>query len=249
MTTVIVRAQALGGKFLGAAVASTPPVLQVFQGKTPFPVAQQFVTQDSGQVGPSGPSTTGYPILVQPNPNPAVYPPGTYFLAPASSATQADSFATVDLPLTAQPAAYTFLVTAANTDTGSTVTSSVTVELWTGSPLLNEPGVVVPIPGLRITGASAKPAPSGTMVTVNVTMMCGCAITPIEPSPAPKEPYWPASEFLVTATIGSSPPFTLACTGTSVFTATLPVPFGQPLLIAAQQTGNAQNSNAVIVTP
>lgn len=247
MTTVTVRAQALGGKFLGAAVKSTPPVLQVFQGQTPFPVAQQFVTQDSGQVGPLGPNTTGYPIIVQPNPNPKIYQPGTNYLAPASSETQADSFAIVSLPLTAQPVAYTFVVTAANTDTGSTVTSSITVELWTGSPLLNEPGVVVPIPGLRITSASAVPAPTGTLVTANVAMMCGCTITPTEPLTAPAEPYWPASEFLVTATVDRYPPLPLACTGNSVFTGLLAVPFGQPVLIAAQQIGNAENSNAVIV--
>ena len=248
MNTVQVRAQALGGKFLGAAVASTPPVLQVFQGQTPFPVAQQFVTQDSGQVGPPGPDTTGYPIIVQPNPNPQIYAPGTYYLAPASTETETDSFATVNLPLIAQPLPYTFVVTAANSDTGSTVTSSITVELWTGSPLLNEPGVVVPIPGLRITGASALAAPGGTIVTANVAMMCGCMITPTEPSQPPAEAYWPASEFLVTVSAGSHPPFPLDCTGNSVFTAgILGLPPGYPVLIAAQQIGNAENSNAVIV--
>jgi hypothetical protein len=101
---------------------------------------------------------------------------------------------------------------------------------------IGEPGVVVLVPGLRITDVVATSGTSGTTITANVAMMCGCAITPDDAPPA--EPYWPAYEFYIGAWI---PDFenlvTMDCTGTSTFKATVPfpVPVGTRVSILAAQ--------------
>ncbi|HYR27939.1 MAG TPA: hypothetical protein VEU30_05705, partial [Thermoanaerobaculia bacterium] len=116
-TQIVVRAQARGGKFLGKAVAATPPTLKVYQWQTPIPPGQiqQFTTADSGLVVTQpGPDTTPYPIVVSDNPNPSLYVPHTNYLQPATSVNppEGDSYALVKLVMTPAPVDYTFAVTA-----------------------------------------------------------------------------------------------------------------------------------------
>jgi len=253
MTTILVRAQARGGKFLGKAVASTPPTLTVLRFQNPIPPdqIQQFTTADSGLVvAQPGADTTQNPIVVDPNPNPSLYVPHTNYLQPATSVNppEGDSYALVKLLLTPAPADYTFAVTAYDTDTGSAVHNSVTVPLSTETKL-PEVGIVVSIDGLRITAASATRGSNGVQVTANIAMMCGCEITPVFPPSAPAEPYWPASEFTVKVLTPDGNVYPMTCDSTfSVFNASIPSqPSGTALTINAVQDRNGLNRNKVTV--
>jgi hypothetical protein len=226
-TPVVVRAQALGGKFLGKAVCGSPPALVVKLNGQQV-AAGTFTTANSGMEVPASGPGPGI-ITVDPNPNPQVYKPGYYAVQPGSP----DSALTVQLPLTAAPQTFEFIVTAYNGDQ-TTTTATVFVQLSAGSA----PAVTVPVAGLRITNASAV-ASGGTVVTASVAMMCGCMITPIHAQPA--EPYWPETEFVVAA---NGAPMT--CIGNSIFTATLPLRV-QSVTITAKQPNVPGNANAITV--
>jgi len=205
-STIVVRAQAVGGKFLGKGVASTPaPTLTVYQSGLVKATAT-FTTGNSGVVVPAqSPATTPYPIVVlQPFPPidfSKTYVPGTYYLEPSENPPP-DSYATVTLDLAQIEVAYDFEVTAYSSDLpgpDSVVKVVSTVNLSTSTDL--HVPIVVPIPGLRITSLAATTAG----VTVDIAMMCGCQITQTElpppPAPQPAEPYWPAYEFQTTVDI------------------------------------------------
>lgn len=226
-TSVLVRAQAAGGKFLGKAVCGSPPTLSVLLNGQQV-ASGTFTTASSGTVVPAtGPGAGILQVLA--NPNPQVYKPGYYSVEPGSP----DSALTVQLPLTSSPQTFDFIVTAYNGDT-TTTTGSISVPLSTG----NVPNVTVPVPGLRITNATAV-ASSGTVVTASVAMMCGCMITPIHAKPA--EPYWPETEFAVTA---NGVP--MICIGNSIYTVTLPLAV-KTVTIAAKQPAVPGNQNSVTI--
>lgn len=223
-STIVVRAQAVGGKFLGKGVAATPaPTLTVYQSGLVKATAT-FTTGNSGVVVTAqNAATTPYPIVVQ-KPFPPIdfsktYVPGTYYLEPSENPPP-DSYATVTLDLAQIEVAYDFEVTAYSSDLpgrDSVVRVVSTVNLSTSTDL-NVP-IVVPIPGLRITSLAATTAG----VTVDIAMMCGCQITQTElppPAPQPAEPYWPAYEFQASVDIDgptSVKGAPLVCVGPSTF--------------------------------
>ena len=244
-TPVIVRAQAACGKFLGTGVDATPaPTLRVLLNGIHV-ASGTFTLGNSGEVGAAGPDTSPFPILVQANTNPSVYVPGQHFLAPSDDPPP-DSLCTVLLPLTATPAIFEFTVTAYDTDIGpdNEVVGNLQIQLSKGTvPAI---GVIVPVPGLRITNVSTSADSGQTVVTAHVAMMCGCMITPV--SSQPKEPYWPDSEFAVGASM-SGAVTTLTCTGSSVFTGKLPsVASGGKITISASQVATPGNENTVVYT-
>jgi hypothetical protein len=112
------------------------------------------------------------------------------------------------------------------------VYASATMWVMPGMQLLADPGLVLTIAGLYATvDASAS---NGTAnISANVTMMCGCPVT-VQPSqtlPPNTEPYWPSTEFTVTAQLRSNGGaevyvLQLTCTSTSTFTGSLNVPPG-----------------------
>ena len=244
MTSVTVRAQALNGKFLGKAVCSTPaPTLAVMLNGEQVATGT-FTIGNSGTVTSTDSGVTPNPIVV--TVTTGDYHSGTYYLEPSDNPPP-DSLTTVDLPLTGESQMFDFIVTAYNSDQGlpqSQTVVSFPMALNTGN--VPEVGVVVPIPGLRITNASAVTNGTGTVVTASVAMMCGCMITPLTADP--KEPYWPESEFTVAAeALGSAANMT--CIGNSVFTVTLaPVPPNTEVYIGARQNTIPENQNSVIVT-
>lgn len=240
-TPVIVRAQAVSGKFLGMGVSATPtPTLQVLQNGQEVATGT-FTIGNSGVVGPAGPDTTPYPIVVAPNPDPSVYVPGPHYLAPSDDPPP-DSLCTVQLPLTGEEAEFQFIVTAYDAPDSQVIASTTAALSTANNPSL---GVIVPVPGLRITGASAT-MDGGTVVKADVAMMCGCMITPDDT--VPKEPYWPASEFTVTAALAGGEPVAMTCNGPSTFTATLSgAPDGAIVTISASQQNVEENQNSVTV--
>ncbi len=243
-TLVRVRVQAHGGKYLGPAVAGGPPLLTVsWAGQAPigpciFPTGSSGVVVSASE-RPANASP--YPITVQPSKVPNDYTPGTYYLVPP--ATGPDSYLIVALDLPEGVATeVTFSVQAFST---APVPGSATAIVTGGVNQIDEPGVVVLVPGLRITDIVVTSESSSTKITANVAMMCGCAITPNYALPA--EPYWPAYEFNVAAQVqGYGKPVMLECTGTSTFETTLPFPvsIGTLVSIIAAQT-SLQNNNSL----
>jgi hypothetical protein len=242
-TKVKVRVQANGGKYLGAAVAATPPALTVrWDGGELGPLT--FPTSNSGVICPKGGSTASpHTITVDECAGAPGYKPGTYFLLPSCDPFT-DPALIVSLPITGT-VEVTFNVTAY---APQPVEGSVTVSLTAGEDYTADPGVIVVVSGLRLT---AQVAITGLQVTANVTMMCGCAITPNVVKEPAAEPYWPACEFVVTAqdALGMNPAVELECTGTSTFTGTLtsPVPMGEYVIVKAEQPKLPGNTNATKV--
>lgn len=245
MTLVKVRVQANGGKYLGPAVAGGPPLVTV---SWPFrpPIGPIIVpTGSSGQVvcakSEPPPNASPYPIVVQPTTVPNDYTPGTYYLVPPDVGPDSALVVALDLPQgVATPV--TFSVQAFST---APVSASATAIVTGGVNQTADPGVVVLVPGLRITNFAAITGVFGTRITANVAMMCGCTITPNDVRP--KEPYWPAYEFSVAAQVQDYVELVpLVCTGTSFFETTLPfpVPIGALAAVIATQS-STQNSNAM----
>jgi hypothetical protein len=249
ITKVRVRAQAHGGKYLGPAVASTPPELTVVIGGTPVGPPQTFPTASSGTVVSA--YTIGaspHTIVVEPEPKKTPYypTPGTYWLL-APDEGEADLIVSLDL---AEPTAVEFRVKAfASDDESQSVYSSVTMTLAPGVDYTHlQPGLVVPIHGLRVFALSAAYDSSKGVVNVlaTVQMMCGCPITQqprTTPVTASVEPYWPSNEFEVTAyflrraeIVGS---VGLSCTEvTSQFSGSTSLPAGTyRVIVSAIQPG------------
>ena len=242
-TNVKVRVQANGGKYLGAAVAATPPTLTVtWKGGELGPLT--FPTSNSGVICPKGgPSASPHTITVGDCAGAPGYNPGTYYLLPSCDPFT-DPALIVSLPISGT-VDVTFQVTAY---APQAVHGSATVSLTAGEDYTADPGVIVVVDGLRLT---AQVAITGLQVTANVTMMCGCAITPNGVKEPAAEPYWPACEFVVTAqdALGMNPAVELECTATSTFTGTLPspVPMGEYVIVKAGQPKLKGNTNSVKV--
>ena len=242
-TNVKVRVQAHGGKYLGPALDSAPPLLWV---QMPYsaPIGPfEFPTPSSGEVykQPSS-STSPYPIIVQPTTVPNDYTPGTYYLGPANPQPNPDSYLIIALDLPPMPTPVTFI---AHAFAPQPVLGRAAATLIGGNDYTAEPGVVVVVPGLRMTALQA----SGTTVTADVAMMCGCQITPNGAASSVAEPYWPAYEFNVTAQVAGMA-VNLACVGNSSFAGTLPpgIPAGTPVTVTAvqQTTGNVNSVMTVV---
>lgn len=246
-TRVKVRVQANGGKYLGPAVAGDAPMLTVTIPDAAAPLGPLvFPTGSSGEVYPSSPPRRGL------SPHSTGYTPGTYLLGAQTTPPLFDSYLVVVLDLPAGQTNVRFDVQAFSPQP---VNGSTSVTLTGGVDLLEEPGVVVLVNGLRVTNVAAYVDGNTTNITANVAMMCGCMITPDTiPPKSVAEPYWPAYEFAVTANVFGFAQIALACTDVSkpsVFTGSLPyaVPEGTVVSIAAQQevTGNRNVAVTAVV--
>jgi hypothetical protein len=244
ITKIRVRVQAHGGKYLGPAVATTPPQLTVLIGGTPVGPSQTFPTASSGTVVQDyvvGASPHTIIVESEPKKTPYYPTPGTYWLV-APDEGEADLIVSLDLE---EPTAVEFRVTAfASNDESQPVFGSVTLTLAPGVDYTRlQPGLVVPVHGLRVFAVSAAYDSSTGLVNVQATveMMCGCPIT-LQPrtQPIPKgvEAYWPSNEFEVTAyffrravVVGS---VTLSCTyTTSLFSGSAAMPAGTNLVVVS----------------
>lgn len=227
---VKVRVQARDGKILGPAPTVKKPLLSVRNVITGEILIHDlpFDNSSSGTVVPDSQfseSVSRSAIVVQPPAINLTYPtPGPYWLQTPSG--QGELI--VSLPIS-EPSLLEFRATAFAPDP---VESSATMWVLPGMQLLSDPGLVLTIAGLYVT-MKAYAVAGVISVTANVTMMCGCPITP-QPSqslPPNTEPYWPSSEFDVVAELWNSEgvlvnSLPLQCTSTSTFTAAADVPPG-----------------------
>lgn len=139
--------------------------------------------------------------------------------------------------------------------TPNEVTASVMTWVVPGIDLVHEPGVLVLLPGLVVSAKSSTPSSGTVTVTATVTMMCGCPITEYTgtwpPSPSAPEPYWPASEFEVVAmlTPASGPTLLqpLKYSAENTFTGTITAPAaGDTLAVYALQRAESNIGYAVV---
>ncbi len=223
-TSVRIRVQARGGKYLGPNV-NYAQVSVLNDGNVIFGPA--LATGNSGTVDsktgdPFVPSASRDVIALQPTSSGP--PSGAYWLLPSGDDT-AGVVATFPL---AAPALLEFRATALY-DTSDPVIASAMMWVIPGMQLTSEPGLLLSMPGLVVS--LAQPTVGSQLgVTATVTMMCGCPITaPTWPfvSGAP-EPYWPEPEFQVVAVLtlpsGAATTQTMTFSATNTFTTSFATP-------------------------
>jgi hypothetical protein len=185
-TSVTVRVQAYGGKFVGNKMNPTLTV-NIVGGGTPV-LDQPIPSPSTGTVvQPFQASAARDTIVVQPPSQKA----GEWWVIPDPAPGQL----TVSFDLEA-PSLVEFIATAGP----QSVKGMASMFLIPGLQLTGvDPGLVITLHGLAVFTPALKPATPGTVeVSAEVTMMCGCPITPLPP-PSGVEAYWPYNEFLVFA--------------------------------------------------
>jgi hypothetical protein len=184
--SVTVRVQAYGGKFVGNKMNPTLTV-NIVGGGTPV-LNQPIPSPSTGTVvQPFRESAARDTIVVQPPSQVA----GEWWVIPDPAPGQL----TVSFDLEA-PSLVEFIATAGP----QAVTGMASMFLIPGLQLTGvDPGLVITLHGLAVFTPVWKPATPGTVsISAEVTMMCGCPITPL-PAPPGVEAYWPYNEFLVFA--------------------------------------------------
>jgi hypothetical protein len=185
-TSVTVRVQAYGGKFVGNKMNPTLTV-NIVGGGTPV-LNQPIPSPSTGTVvQPFQESAARDTIVVQPPSQVA----GEWWVIPDPAPGQL----TVSFDLET-PSLVEFIATAGP----QSVKGMASMFLIPGLQLTGvDPGLVITLHGLAVFTPAVKPAAPGTVeVSAKVTMMCGCPITPLPPPPG-VEAYWPYNEFLVFA--------------------------------------------------
>jgi len=182
-TSILVRVQALGGKFLGPDIGYS--LVSIRDAGTGEVLAQGVASGDSGvlttNTAPSAPpagATTNTVIT------------GTSFqwLSADSGTAGFQTTLDLDVPLLVDISAAALI----NGAPSSEHVTSARMWLTPGVDLTTEPGLVLVMPGLNVqflTPNPVQPASSPLSITVWVTMMCGCKISTTTD--------WPPSEFTV----------------------------------------------------
>ena len=217
-TRIRIRVQARGGKYLGPGVngGNSPYALVTIlnQGKVIF--GPTLAIGNSGTVldQPNAPIPSGAsPNAITVMPGIKNGPPGgAYWLLPytidPTTGKKTDAAGVVATFSLDKPALLEFRATALY-NTPNPVTTSSMMWVVPGDNLLEEPGVLLTMPGLNVVldpCAVDKVGNKSTVtITSTITMMCGCPISaPAWPAnTAPVEPYWPYPEFGVTAILTS----------------------------------------------
>jgi hypothetical protein len=191
-TTMLVRVQAKGGKFLGDDVGGAEVTIR--NARTGERLAGGFVRGDSGTLQ-AGYAANASPLTIVTPGNPPNGAPTVHWLVPDAST----SVLTAELSL----ASPTLLRVEIYGPMGGLQSAQRVVSTtWAvpGQDIDQGPGFVVELPGLVVQvqepathlNLSAVPAP--VQFKVNVTMMCGCPIAANEP--------WLPGDFTVTAAVG-----------------------------------------------
>jgi hypothetical protein len=215
-TSVLIRVQARGGKFLGPNAKQTE--VSVLNGGNlifgPVVTTGGSGTTDPKTGDPFPPNASRDVIAVAPTQGGP--PPGAYWLTP-------DDSASVNATFTLEsPSLLEFRATSNGT------TTSTMMWVVPGMQLTNNPGLLLSMAGLLVTVTATVGAQ--IEVTATVTMMCGCPITkPTWPqAPQGPEPYWPEPEFQVFATLqphnGKSVTQLMTFSTTNTFTTSFPTP-------------------------
>ena len=244
-TSITVRVQAKGGKFLADDVGGSEVTIRDAQTGERLAGGLALGT-DSGNLSSDYTANASLSAIVTPPVPPAKRPYTVQWLSPDADT----SGLTVDLPIS-RPTL--LAITAFGPLGGLQSAHQVTATQWIvpGQTLNEGPGFVVELPGLLVQvmapathlSIQSSDLPYTIPFQVNVTMMCGCQIADDEP--------WIPSDFAVTAAIGpvGEPPaetVTLCFPGSvpSLFTGSWTLPAGstgfyQAVVTAVQQsTGN-----------
>lgn len=189
-TTLLIRVQANGGKFLGDEIGGAS--ITVRSSLTGEILASETTRGNSGTLNCKYGETASRQAIVTPGTTPKIL-----WLEPdSSSSASSNVLAEFDL------AAPTLLeISAFGPLAGLQTARRVTATQWgyPGEELNQDPGFVISMPGLVV---QVLEPPTNTTYTVgtqvpltaNVTMMCGCQIT--------ESGIWISSDFDVTARIG-----------------------------------------------
>jgi len=234
-TSLLVRVQALGGKFLGPDIGySLVTIRDVFTGNV---LAQGLAEGDSGQLvtsaAPPAGATTG-----------AIVTGSTFqWLVPTAGSPSPTAGLQADFDLD-QPMLVE--ISAETLAHGATNGHRVAARTWLvpGVDVVAEPGLVLTMPGLNVqllAPSVLEPACSPLQVKAWVTMMCGCKIS--------DSTDWPPGEFTVTAmaidadgNCAASQAMTLQ--QTSVFGAELTLPPGDYQLVVTAVQGATSNQGS-----
>ena len=236
-TTILIRVQARGGKFLGPDINfSYVWVKDAATGKVLTEGPAGSGSADSGNLCPDEAVTTCPDVLpangsssgvVLTYDDPSSPPTVRYLTAnpshPPSIPGTASFLACFDLT---QP---TLLeIVAAGAD--RRYRGSGTMWAVPGMQLVNEPGYIVEIPGLAVTIKDTYRVKDAFEVVAKVTMMCGCPIDSPQTAKNPDFIPWPVTEFEVNAQLWHGPHVVqtapMKLLHTSLFGATLPLPSG-----------------------
>jgi hypothetical protein len=235
-TSILIRVQARGGKFLGPDInyayvwvnnADTGECLS--QGQAGHHSASNpSASNDSGVLsasldGLAGPSTG----IVLSYGEDTTQAPQVWYLGVNPHLT-ASFLASFDLTAPTRVE-----ICAAGLDANGNpnqYTAFTTMWLEPGMQLTADPGYIITIPGLAVTIESCAKTDFGIAVSAKVTMMCGCPINDATTVQAPGPIPWPSNEFGVTAEIWAganriiSAP--LALSSTSTFSGVIPLTGG-----------------------
>jgi hypothetical protein len=234
-TSILIRVQARGGKFLGPDIGfSTVTVRNAQTGQVLASGAAGTTGNDSGNLSlTAGHDASSGVVLTYPGPQ-------VWYLT-ANPGKTAFFQATFDI---ANP---TLVEISAQT---RGIAASGTMWVEPGWQLNTEPGYIVTMPGLAVDIIAVKAANDAFAVSAKVTMMCGCPIN--DQKTDPKGPIqWPSSEFDVWAELRSGALVTRGTLGlqeTSIYSGSVnrpPASGNYVLAVVAVQKGE---SNAGIAT-
>ena len=234
-TSILVRVQARGGKFLGPDIGySIVTVRNAQTGQILASGPAGTMSQDSGTLSltASNGASSGV-VLTSPGPQ-------VWYLT-ATPGKTAFFQANFDI---AHPALVEISAQARG------IVSSGTMWIEPGCQLTTEPGYIVTMPGLAVDIIAVKAANRAFAVSAKVTMMCGCPIN--DRKTDPKGPIqWPSSEFDVWAELRSDGIVTRGALGlqeTSIYSGSVdwpPAPGKYELAVVAVQKSE---SNVGIAT-
>lgn len=228
-TSILIRVQARGGKFLGPDIGYS--FITVRDVATGAVLAQSIAAGDSGVIGSELLPGSSSDVVFTQTVSATGLTTTTNWLSPTagSPSPTAGFLATFELN---RPSIIEISAAGMSNGVPNQYTTSVRMWLWPGAQLTTEPGIVLEMAGMHVQVLEPNPmspavAGQPIAVTAFVAMMCGCKIA--------DGGVWPTSEFQVTAWLVASDGTTVSSTGLtiatndqkeepSIYTGTLPAP-------------------------
>ena len=201
-TSITVRVQARGGKFLGDDIGGA--VVTIRDPETGELFATGTTAGNSGSLSPTYAANASLSTIVTPTPTPGQPPTVQWLLATDTSSRKTTTSALVANFFLDRPRLLKFAAFGPLGGLQSAHRVAVTEWIVPGQNLTQPPGLVLLIPGLLVQvmspathteyGPGASP-PGAMDIEANVAMMCGCPISNVANNP------WLRSDFDVSAQI------------------------------------------------